>query len=82
MTVLASIVDWDALGKVAIASFLGAVGVTVAFSLALLGATRMVEMRRDGRGIEAGAYAALMIIALTLSGAAVVFGVIIMTTKG
>jgi hypothetical protein len=79
--VLASIVDWETLGKVAVASFLGAVGVTLAFSLAILGATRMVEMRRDGRGIEAGAYAALMIIMLVLSGAAVVFGVIVMTTK-
>jgi len=79
--VLASIVDWETLGKVAVASFLAAVGVTLAFSVAIVGATRMVEMRRDGRGVEAGAYAALMIIALAASGAAVVFGVVIMTTK-
>ena len=79
--VLASIVDWETLGKVAVASFVSAVGLTLAFSLAILGATRMVDMRRDGRGVEAGAYAALMIIALVLSGAAVTFGVVVMTTK-
>jgi hypothetical protein len=38
-------------------------------------------MRRDGRGIEAGAYAALMILGLAASGAAVVFGIVVMTTK-
>jgi hypothetical protein len=78
---LASIVDWDTLGRVAVASFVAAVGATLAFSLAILGATRMVDMRRDGRSIEAGAYAALMIIGLVASGAAVVFGMIVMTTK-
>jgi hypothetical protein len=78
---LASIVDWETLGKVAVASFLASVGVTLAFSLAIVGATRMVDMRRDGRAIEAGAYAALMIIGLVAATAAVVFGVIVMTTK-
>ena len=78
---LASIVDWKTLGEVALASFLAAVGVALAFSFAVVGATRMVDMRRDGRAIEAGAYAALMIIGLAACGAAVAFGVIVMTTK-
>ena len=78
---LATIVDWNTLGEVAVFSLLAGVGVTIAFSLAIVGATRMVEMRRDNRGIEAGAYAALMILALVASGAAVVFGVVVMTTK-
>jgi hypothetical protein len=78
---LATVVDWHTLGEVAVFSLLAGVGVTLAFSLAIVGATRMVEMRRDGRGVEAGAYAALMILALAASGAAVVFGIIVMTTK-
>ena len=41
----------------------------------------VVDMRRDGRGVEAGAYAALMILGLAASGAAVIFGVLVMTTK-
>jgi hypothetical protein len=79
--VLATIVDWDTLGQVAAASFLAGVGVTTAFSFAILGATRMVDMRRQGRSVEAGAYAALLILGLAASAAAVAFGVIVMTTK-
>ena len=79
--ILGSVIDWETLGKVALASVLAGVGVTLAFSLAIVGATRMAEMRRDGRGIEAGAYATLMIVALAVSAAAVAFGVIVMTTK-
>ena len=78
---LATIVDWETLGEVALASLIAVVGVTLSFSLAIVGATRMIDMRRDGRGVEAGAYAALMILALAGSGAAVAFGVIVMTTK-
>ena len=78
---LATIVDWKTLGEVALYSLLAGVGVTMAFSFAIVGATRMVDMRRQGRGIEAGAYAALLIIGLLASGAAVAFGIIVMTTK-
>ena len=77
----ASIVDWHTLGEVAVASLLAGVGVTLAFSFAVLGATRMVDLRRDGRAVEAGAYAALMVLGLLAVAAAVAFGVIIMTTK-
>jgi hypothetical protein len=79
--VLATIVDWQTLGEVALASMVAAVGVTVAFSFAIVGATRMVDMRRQGRSFEAGAYVALLILGLAGSAAAVVFGIIIMTTK-
>jgi hypothetical protein len=79
--VLATIVDWETLGQVAAASFLAGVGVTTAFSFAILGATRMVDMRRQGRSVEAGAYAALLILGLAASAAAVAFGVIVMTAK-
>jgi hypothetical protein len=78
---LATIVDWETLGQVAAASFLAGVGVTTAFSFAIMGATRMVDMRRQGRSFEAGAYAALLILSLLASGAAVAFGVIVMTAK-
>ncbi len=78
---IASVVDVDTLLKVAAASLLAGVGVTTAFSLAIVGATRMMDMRRDSRGLEAGAYAALMIIGLVVTLAAIAFGVIVMTTK-
>ena len=50
MRVLASqIVDWGTLGKVALASLVAGVGVTLIFSLAIVGAARFADMRRDGR---------------------------------
>ena len=78
---LATIVDWKTLGQVAAAAFLAGVGVTTAFSFAIMGAVRMVDMRRQGRGVEAGAYAALLILGLAASAAAIAFGVIVMTAK-
>jgi hypothetical protein len=78
---LATIVDWQQLGEVALASLIAGVGVTLAFSLAIVGAVRMAEYRRDGRAFEASAYGALMLLALAASGGAIAVGVIVMTTK-
>ena len=78
---IATVVDWGALRDVVVASLAAGVGVTVAFSLAILGLTKLAEMRRDGRVAEAWAYAGLSIIGLAVSGTAVVFGIILMTSK-
>jgi hypothetical protein len=77
-----SIIDWDALLDVLWASLLGGVGVTGVFALAILGATRSVYLRRDGHLVAAAAYGALMVIAAVVVVAAVVFGVLVMTSKG
>jgi hypothetical protein len=79
--VLATVVDWSALGKVVLYSFVIAVGVTVTTSLAVLGAIRFADMRKDERVIEAGAYAVLTAVTAAASMAAVVLGIIVMTQK-
>jgi hypothetical protein len=79
--VLATVIDWSALGKVVLYSFIVGVGVTTAVSLAILGAIRFSDMRRNERVLEAGAYAALAAIAGSASIAAAVFGIVVMTTK-
>ena len=76
-----SVIDWDALFEVLWASLLGGVGVTAVFALAIMGATRAVYLRRDGHVLAAGAYGALTLIAATVVVAAVVFGVVVMTSK-
>ena len=76
-----SVIDWGALLNVLWASALGGVGVTAIFSLALLGATRAGDLRRDGRVAAAGAYAVLTAVASVTVVAALVFGVIVMTSK-
>jgi hypothetical protein len=64
-----------------IASVAAGVGVTVAFSLAILGLTRFADMRRDGRAVESWGFAALAIAGLAVSGTAVVLGIVLMTSK-
>ena len=76
-----SVIDWAALLNVLWASLLGGVGVTGVFSLALLGATRAGDLRRDGRVAAATAYVVLSAVAGAAVVAALVFGVIVMTAK-
>ena len=78
---IATVVDWEALLDVVVASLAAGVGITVAFSLAILGLTRFADMRRDERTVEAWAFAGLATLGLGVSCAAVVFGIILMTSK-
>ena len=73
----ATIVDVGALWKTMWTATLAAVVVCIVFSLAVLGATRSLEMRRAGRAsaraayaglalLGAGGTAAIMVLAITL----------------
>ena len=75
-------IDWDALLNVLWSSAVGGVGVTAAFALTLLGVTRFLDLRQDGRVGEAGLYAVLAGVCGVTVVVAVVFGVIVMTSKG
>ena len=82
MSPLAStIVDWNTLGKVALASLISGVGVAIVFSLAIVGAARFADMRRDGRAIEAGAYVVLLALSLAAVAGAIVLGIVVMAKK-
>jgi hypothetical protein len=74
-------VDWDALLQVVWVSILTGIGVTAVFAIAIYGATRAVDLSRDGRVAEAGLFAAVSIAALIAVGAAVVFAIVVMTDK-
>jgi formate/nitrite transporter FocA (FNT family) len=78
---LATIVDTQALLKTIVASFIAGVGVTLIFSIAILGASRFADMNRDGRLAAAVAFGLLGLVALFAAGAAVVLGIIVMTRK-
>jgi hypothetical protein len=79
--VLAAIVETQALAKVIVASLIAGTGSTVSFALTILGATRFADMRRDDRPVEAGAFAVLAALALAVSIATIVFGIVVVTTK-
>ena len=78
----AAVVEWGDVVQVIWASLLAGLGVTLAFSLALVGAARAIDMRRDGHPGAASAYLVLMLVGLAATAAATVFGIVVMTSKG
>jgi len=78
---LAAIVEWDALLEVVVVSLVVGVGVTAVFSIAVLGAVRFVDFRRDGRPVEAAFFGLLSLVALAVSLAAIVYGMAVMVSK-
>jgi hypothetical protein len=78
---LATVVDSRALLETVIASVIAGVGVTIVFSLAILGAALFGDARRDGRAGAAVGAATLAILALAASAAVIVFGIFVMTSK-
>ena len=63
------------------AAFVAGVGTTIIFSLAILGATRLSEANREANRVHAAFFAGLTIVCLLATVAAIVVGVIVMTTK-
>ncbi len=78
---IATIVDTEALWQTIVAAFAAGVGTTIVFSLAILGATRFSEANRDGHGVQAVVFGALTALGLLATVAAIVVGVIVMTSK-
>ena len=76
-----SVVDGHALVEMLWTATLAGVGVTCIYAIALLGGTRAIDAGRSGRLAEAVIFGAVGAIALAAVGAAVVFGIIVMTQK-
>jgi hypothetical protein len=76
-----AVTDWDAVVEVIWVSLVAGIGVTVAFAFGLLGATRWVDLNRQGRPGEAAIFGLLGAAGLALFLAAVVFGIVVMTHK-
>ena len=80
MSLLAQIVDWSALGQTALAALLSGVGVALAFSLGILGASRLTDSSHELGLIGRIGYGGLTIGGILASLAAIVFGIIVMTS--
>lgn len=77
----AALIDGGALLKLIYTSLIAGVSVAVIFAVAILGATRSGDMRREGRSGAASAYAALGVLALVLAIAIVVLGLFLVARK-
>lgn len=76
-----ALIDTHALLKVLYSSMIAGLGIAVVFSLAILGATRASDLRREGREGASVAYGVLAVVALLLSAAIVVYGLVLVTRK-
>jgi hypothetical protein len=77
----ATIIQTTDLLETVIASLVAGVGVTAAFSVAIWGGARFVDLNRSGRPTAAAAAAAIGGLALVTTLAAVVVGIVVMTSK-
>ena len=78
---LAAIADTNALLKVVAASFIAGIGISIAFSLVILGVSRSGEQRSRGHAVAAGAYLAVAVLAFGAFGAGLVYGISVMASK-
>lgn len=81
MSLLATIVDTDALWQTVVAAAVAGVGTTMIFSIAILGFARSADASRDGRSGEATFFAVIAAAGLIATAAAIVLAVIVMTQK-
>lgn len=78
---LATIVEGKELLQTVGAATVAGVGVTFAFSLAIWGFGRSIELGSEERRLAAGSAAAVGALALFFVIAAIVFGIVVMTHK-
>ena len=81
MSVVAQIVDWSALAQTALAALVGGVGIALAFSLGILGASRLSDSTRQLGLFGIVGYGTLTVVSLLASLAAIVFGIVVMTSS-
>ena len=75
------IVEWDLLLQVIYAALAAGVAVTIAVSFAILGLTRAQDARRDGDTLDTIIYGTMFVLGLAACAAAVVLGIVVMTSK-
>jgi hypothetical protein len=79
--IFASLVEGKELLETVVASFIAGIGVTFAFSLAIWGVGRFADLSRGERPIAAAGALTVAGFALACVGAALVFAIIVMTSK-
>jgi hypothetical protein len=78
---IASIVDTDALLEVIWVSIVAGIGLTAAYGLAIVGASRALDSGRQGRTAGAVVYGALGVVALAVVVVASVYGIETLSDK-
>jgi hypothetical protein len=80
MIALGAIVDTGDLWRTVAAASVAGIGVTLIFSLGILGTARFAEANRDGRRLPAAVFGALGLVGFLGTLAAVVLGIVLVAT--
>lgn len=75
------VVEWDLIWQVIWSAAAAGLGVTIAMSFAILGASRAADAQRNGDTAKAVLYSGIFVLGFAACAAAVVLGIIVMTTK-
>jgi hypothetical protein len=78
---LATVVDTEALWQTIVYALVAAVGVTLIFSIAIRGVARFGDYSREGRSLSATLSGAVAMLGFLATAAAIVVGVIVMSSK-
>jgi predicted RecB family nuclease len=78
---VATVVETKELLETVASSLIAGIGVTAAFSLVIFGVTRSADMARNDRLVLATAAGVLAALAGAVVIAAIVFGIVVMTSK-
>ena len=81
MTLTGTIIEGKQLWQTIVWAIGSGVVLTLAFSVAIYGATRFADLNRDEKPIAAGLAAALGVLAFVVCIGGVVLGIIVMTNK-
>jgi hypothetical protein len=79
--IVAKIIDTHAAWQAVWTAAVSGVGVTIVFSLAVLGATRSTDLRRNDRPGQAAAFVVLALVGLAATLGAVIYAITLITTK-
>jgi hypothetical protein len=74
-------VDWDALWTVIWSAMLAGIVVPAAYGFVILGATRALDLGRQGRAGEAAVYGVIGALGAAAVVAAIVFGIVVLSSK-
>ena len=78
---IATIVDWSKLGKVALYSLIAGIGVAVIFGAGVSSAAGLLEALRQRRGAVSIAWGTLAVTCVACALGAAVYGIVIMAKK-
>ena len=82
MRVLAdAVVEWGELLKVVYSALAAGLGVAIAFSLAVAGATKLADELRESRTVRATLFGIVAVAGFAVCIAAIVLGIVVMTQK-